>query len=220
MTRPALLDRDADRSSQAVEIHGADVFRESDSKNSLPSARLVQTRPLPINVTMPFALLLREAGVLRPPEFEHPVQRVRGDGDFDCSTPIASGSEPVSDDRFEAADVSLHQGTPIIPRSLLPSHASTPGNDLQMPMSHGWRRLRCVARHSTGARWDDDGGLRMTRGDIAVDAVLIVSTVGSQRGDRSIHLIEQSANLRGIVHVTGGQRSRRDLAGVSVDGDV
>lgn len=60
----------------------------------------------------------------------------------------------------------------------------------------------------------------MTRDDIAVDTVLIVSTVGSQRGDGALHLIEQSANLRGIVHVTGGQRSRRDLAGVSVDGDV
>jgi hypothetical protein len=69
-------------------------------------------------------LLLREADVLRPSEFEHPVQCVHGDGDFGCSAPIAAGSEPISDDPFEAADVGLHQGTPIIPRTLLPSHAS------------------------------------------------------------------------------------------------
>ncbi len=65
-----------------------------------------------------------------------------------------------------------------------------------------------------------DGRLGITRGDLAIDAVLIVSTVGSERGDRAIDLIEQRPDLRGIVDVAGGQRRRRDLPGVGIHGDV
>jgi len=60
----------------------------------------------------------------------------------------------------------------------------------------------------------------MTCGDLAVDAVLIVSTVGSERGDRAFHLIQQDPNLRGVVDVAGGQNCRRDLPGVGIHGDV
>ncbi len=81
-------------------------------------------------------------------------------------------------------------------------------------------RLRCVARHGAGARWDDDGRLGIARSDLAEHAVLIVSTVGSERSNRAIHLIEQSADLGGIADVAGGQRRRLDLSGVSIHGDV
>ncbi len=60
----------------------------------------------------------------------------------------------------------------------------------------------------------------MTCSDLAVDAVLIVGTVGSERDDRVDYLIEQSANRQGIVHVAGGQRRRGDLPGVGIHGDV
>ena len=60
----------------------------------------------------------------------------------------------------------------------------------------------------------------MTRDNLAVDAVLIVSTLGGERGHRTVYLIEQGANLRGIVDVVGGQRGRLDLPGVGVHGDV
>ena len=60
----------------------------------------------------------------------------------------------------------------------------------------------------------------MTRHDLTVDAVLIVSTVGGKLRDRAIHLIEQEPNLRGIIDITGGQRRRRDLPNVGVHGNV
>ena len=60
----------------------------------------------------------------------------------------------------------------------------------------------------------------MTRDNLAVDAVLIVSTVGGERGHRTVHLIEQGTDLRGIVDVVGGQRGRLDLPGVGVHSDV
>ena len=37
-------------------------------------------------------LPLREADVLRTPEFQHPVQCVHGNGNLGCSTPISAGS--------------------------------------------------------------------------------------------------------------------------------
>ncbi len=163
---------------------------------------------------------LREADVLRTPEFQHPVQCVHGNGDLGRSTPIGAGSQPIADDPLEATDVSLHQGTPVVAGGLLPGHVAALGNDLQVPVSHRRRRLGCVARHGAGAWRDDDGRLGMTCGDLAMDAVLIVSPVGGERGDRAIHLIEQGPDLRGIVDVAGGQRSRRDLPGVGVHGDV
>ena len=89
-----------------------------------------------------------------------------------------------------------------------------------MMVSHRGRRLRRIARHGAGARRDDDGRLGITDGDLAIDAGLVVSTVGGERRDRAINLVEQSADLRGIVDVIGGQRRRRDLPSVGVHGDV
>ena len=39
----------------------------------------------------------------------------------------------------------------------------------------------------------------MTGGDLAINAVLVVSTVGSERCDRATHLVEQGPFLRRIV---------------------
>ena len=60
----------------------------------------------------------------------------------------------------------------------------------------------------------------MTRGDLAIDAVLVVSAVGGERGERATHLIEQGTDLRSIVDVAGGQNCRGDLAGVGVHGNM
>ncbi len=60
----------------------------------------------------------------------------------------------------------------------------------------------------------------MTRHDLTVDAVLIVGTVGGERRDLAIYLVEQRPNLRGVIDIAGGQRRRHDLSGVSVHGDV
>ena len=60
----------------------------------------------------------------------------------------------------------------------------------------------------------------MTRDNRAVDAVLIVDTVGGERAHRAVRLIEQGADLRGIVDVAGGQHRRRDPSGVSVHSEM
>ena len=60
----------------------------------------------------------------------------------------------------------------------------------------------------------------MTCGDLTVDTVLMVSTVGGERGDRAIELFKQVPNLRGTVDVAGGYRRRCDLSSVGVHGDV
>jgi hypothetical protein len=60
----------------------------------------------------------------------------------------------------------------------------------------------------------------MTRSDLAGDAVPIVSTVGSEGGNRTIYLIEQRANLRRIVDVAVRQRRPDDLPTVGVRSDV
>ena len=60
----------------------------------------------------------------------------------------------------------------------------------------------------------------MSRHDLTVNAVLIVSTVGSERRDWAIYSIEQGPNLRGIVDVVGGDRRGRNPPGVGVHGDV
>ena len=60
----------------------------------------------------------------------------------------------------------------------------------------------------------------MACSDLPVDAVLVVSAVGGERRDRTIHLIEQGPDLRGVVDVAAGDRRRRDPSGVGVHGDV
>lgn len=158
--------------------------------------------------------------MLRTPEFEHPVQCAHGNRDPGRSTPIGAGSQIVTDDPFEAADASLHQGTLVIAGFILPSHAAMLGDDLQVTVYRGGCRLRCVAGHGVGAWRDDSGRLGMTHGDLAINAVLIVSTAGGERRDRAVHLIEQGPHLRSIIDVAGGGRRRRDLSGVDVHGDV
>ena len=86
---------------------------------------------------------------------------------------------------------------------LLPSHAATLGDVLHVPVAHCGRCLGGVAWHGAGAWWDDDGRLGITRCDLAIDAVLIVRTAGSERRDRAIYLIERRSSLRGIVQVAG-----------------
>ncbi len=60
----------------------------------------------------------------------------------------------------------------------------------------------------------------MASSDLAIDAVLIVSTVSGERRDRAIDPVEQRRNLRSIVDIAGRHCHRRNLSGVGVYGDV
>ncbi len=60
----------------------------------------------------------------------------------------------------------------------------------------------------------------MALGDAGVDAFLVVRTVAGERGHRPRHLVQQGADLGGVVHVAVGQRGRHDPAGIGVHAEV
>jgi hypothetical protein len=47
--------------------------------------------------------------------------------------------------------------------------------------------------------------------DSTIDAVLIVCAIRGERGDGTVDLIKQSADLRAIINIFAGQRRRNDI---------
>src|SRR5208282_5712486 len=92
-------------------------------------------------------------------------------------------AQRVTDYPFPAADIGFHQGTPVVPRRFLPTHAAMFGNHVQMPVTRCGGRLGRRARHRIRPRWHDDRGIGMAGGDLAVDAVLVVCAVAGERSD-------------------------------------
>src|SRR5215210_8875689 len=74
----------------------------------------------------------RDADVFRASEVQHTVQHVSGDGHFGRLPAVRLRPEPVSDDALPSRDVSLDQGTIVVPRGPLPTHATALGNTLQI----------------------------------------------------------------------------------------
>jgi hypothetical protein len=97
----------------------------------------------------------------------------------------------MTDDPFPAANIGFLQGTPIVPRRFLPTHAAMFGNRLQMPVTRSGRILGRLARHATRTRWHNDRCIRMAGSDLVVDAALVVCTIAGQRSDGIINLVEQ-----------------------------
>src|SRR5205814_6905108 len=102
----------------------------------------------------------------------------------------------MTDDPFPPADIGFHQGTPVVPRRFLPTHAAMFGNGLQMPVTRSGRILSGLARHRTRTWWHDDCGIGMAGSDLAVDAVLVVCAIAGHRSDGTIDLVEQGTDLR------------------------
>src|SRR4029077_5740521 len=107
----------------------------------------------------------------------------------------------MTDDPFPAADIGFHQGTPVVPRRFLPTHAAMFGNRLQMPVTRSGRRIGGLARNRTRTRWHDDRGFGMTGSNLAVDAVLVVCAIAGERGDGTINLVEQGTDLRAVIDI-------------------
>src|SRR5712691_12456828 len=119
----------------------------------------------------------------------------------------------MTDDPFPAADIGFHQGTPVVPRGFLPTHAAMFGNRLQMPVTRSGRSICGLARHRIRTRWHDDRGFGMTGSDRAVDAVLVVCAIAGERGDGTIDLVEQGTDLRAVIDIIGGQCRGDDPTG-------
>ena len=50
----------------------------------------------------------------------------------------------MTDHPLPAADIGFHQGTPIVSRRFLPTHAAMFGNGFQMPVTWSGRRLQAA----------------------------------------------------------------------------
>ncbi len=86
----------------------------------------------------------------------------------------------------------------------------------------GQRRggLGRLARYRRGARRHDHGRVGMTRGDVGVDAFLIVSAVPHDRGYSSRDLVEQAIDLGTVVHLLSRERGGDDLTRFGIEADV
>ncbi len=94
------------------------------------------------------------------------------------------------------------------------------GDEPKMAVALRGGCLGRLARHRRELRRHDDCRRGMARGDGGGNALLVVGTVGGERGHGSRHLIEQGADLGTVVHLLRGQHSCDDLPGVGVQADV
>jgi hypothetical protein len=60
----------------------------------------------------------------------------------------------------------------------------------------------------------------MTLEDGVIDAFLVIRPITGEGGDRPVDLLEQRANLGGIIRLRAGQHRRDDLARVGIDPEV
>ena len=126
----------------------------------------------------------------------------------------------VTDDALVAADIRLHQGTPIVTRYPLPAHAASLGDQLQMPVARRRRGLCRSAWHRARTGRYNDRHIRMTLAVLTVDVVPIVRSIASNRHNRSGNLLQQGTDLRAVIDIVAGQLGGDDLSSVGVHADV
>src|ERR1700730_4719025 len=163
---------------------------------------------------------LGEANVHRPPKLEHAVQR--GDSNGHLGHLPASGprAQRVTDHSLVAADIGLHQGTPIVTRCPLPARATALGDQLQVPVALGRRGLCRCAWHRARTWRHNDRRIRMTLADLTVDIVPIVRPIAGKRRNRSRNLLQQGTDLRAVIDILAGQLGGNDLSSVGVHPDM
>src|SRR6516165_3058620 len=115
-----------------------------------------------------------------------------------------------------AADIGLHQGTPIVARYPLPAHATALGDQLQVAVALGRRGLCRCAWHRARTRRHNDRRIRMTLADLTVDIVPIVRPIAGKRCNRARNLLRQGTNLRAVIDILAGQLGGNDLSSVGV----
>src|SRR6202022_3778361 len=106
----------------------------------------------------------------------------RGDGNSRLDRLPAFGprAQRVTNHSLVAADIGLHQGTPIVTRRPLPAHAAALGDQLQVPVALGRRGLCRSAWHRARTWRHNDRRIRMTLADLSEDIVPIVRPISSK----------------------------------------
>src|SRR5437762_4556866 len=101
-----------------------------------------------------------DADVARASQLQHTVQDVDSNCHFGRLTLVGLRAQRMTDDPFPAADIGFHQGTPVVPRRFLPTHAAMFGNRLQMPS----RGVDAVSAVSLGTAFERGGTMTAASG--------------------------------------------------------
>src|SRR4051795_10956429 len=134
---------------------------------------------------------------------------------------IASGRTPAATDgRAAIRTCGLGPGTRVVARGVLPAHPALLGDELQVAVPLRRRGLGRGAGHGGRARRNDDGRARVALGHVGVDALLVVRAVRREGGDRVLDLVQQGADLGGVVFVAVGQGGGHDPAGLGVHAEM
>src|SRR5205814_2729763 len=109
----------------------------------------------PVDAVIPVLVVSYDANVARASQRQH-VEDVDSKCHLGCLTLVGLRAQRMADDPFPAANIGFHQGTPVVPRRFLPTHAAMFGNRLQIPVTRSGRILGRLARHATRTRWHND----------------------------------------------------------------
>jgi hypothetical protein len=90
-------------------------------------------------------------------------------------------AQRVTDHSLVAADIGLHQGTPIVTRCPLPAHAASLGDHLQVPVALSRRGLCGRAWRSARTWRHNDRRIRMPLADLTVDIAPVVRSIAGKR---------------------------------------
>ena len=130
--------------------------------------------------------------------------------------PSGAQAQRITDHSLVAADIGLHQGTPIVTRCPLPAHATALGDQLQVPVAFRRRGLCRCAWHRARTWRHNDRRIRMTLADLTVDIVAIVRPIASKRRNRARNLLQQGTDLRAVIDFLAGQLGGNNLSRVGV----
>jgi hypothetical protein len=139
---------------------------------------------------------------------------------FDLLRRPGMGAQGVADNPLVSAHSLLGTSPGIVARGFLPPHTTMLGNDLGVPVMLRWIGFGREAEHGRRSRRHDNRSLRMVLGDGVVNSFLVIGTVGDDRGNQRVDLVEQGAKFGGIIDLFAGQSLGDDRTGFGIDAQV
>src|SRR3954465_13743269 len=161
-----------------------------------------------------------DADGLRASQLQHAVQHLDRHVHLSRPTLIRTRAQPPRAPALEPAGGGLGSGARVVARGLLPAHPALLGDELQVAVPLRRRRLGRGAGHGGRARRNDDVRARVALGHGGVNALLVVRAVRRGGGDRVRDLVQQGADLGGVVFVAVGQGGGHDPAGLGVHAEM
>ena len=123
-------------------------------------------------------------------------------------------------DLLPARELTFDAGSLIVAAVALPGHPPCPGDRLDVAVALGGLGIRRGAEYGIGTRWHDDHGSRMALVQGGVHAGSVIAAVAHEEIDRLGDLVEQGADLAGVINVAVGQDGSDDPADHRVEADM